>query len=290
MFAISLKQSDPYQTYILTDKAAQARVEIVPERGGLIASWRIQGQDLLYMDAERFADPDLSVRGGVPVLFPICGNLPNNTYTYDGNQYQLKQHGFARDLPWEVRDRQTQDGAALTLALTSNEKTRAVYPFDFELVFTYRLKGNSLILDQHFRNCSNKVMPFTTGLHPYFWSTDKAQLEFDIPATQYRERDAEAAHPFNGQFDFGRDEIDVALMPLQRNWASMTNWRQRYKIVIAYSSFYPILVFWTIQGKDYCCLEPWSGPRNALNTGEQLSVLGPGASCEAQVEMSVSYL
>jgi len=27
------------------------------------------------MDTERFKDPTLSVQGGIPLLFPICGNL-----------------------------------------------------------------------------------------------------------------------------------------------------------------------------------------------------------------------
>ncbi|NJL01468.1 MAG: aldose epimerase [Spirulinaceae cyanobacterium SM2_1_0] len=290
MFAIALKQAEQYQAYILTDSEAQARVEVVPERGGMITSWRIQGQELLYMDSERFANADLSVRGGVPVLFPICGNLSDDTYSYNGKSYKLKQHGFARELPWQVRDRQTEDSAAVTLALTSSEKTRIVYPFDFELVFTYRLQGNRLIIEQHFTNRSDIVMPFSVGLHPYFRSTDKSHLSLDIPAQQYREPGAERAQPFDGHFDFEREEIDVALMPINRRWASLTNQRQRHKIAITYSDLYSLLVFWTVKGKDYCCLEPWSAPRNALNTGEQLSTLGPGSSCEARVEMAVSYM
>jgi galactose mutarotase-like enzyme len=49
------------------------------------------------------------------------------------------------------------------------------------------------------------------------------------------------------------------------------------------------LVFWTIKGKEYVCLEPWSAPRNALNTQEALSYLEPGESCQTSVEISVSY-
>jgi galactose mutarotase-like enzyme len=59
---------------------------------------------MLYLDVERFANPELSIRGGVPILFPICGNLPDNCYTYNGQQYTLKQHGFGRYLPWEVTE------------------------------------------------------------------------------------------------------------------------------------------------------------------------------------------
>ncbi|NEO28094.1 MAG: aldose epimerase, partial [Kamptonema sp. SIO4C4] len=57
-----------------------------------------------------------------------------------------------------------------------------------------------------------------------------------------------------------------------------------------YSDIYSTLVFWTVQGKDYCCLEPWSSPRNALNTKENLVYLDAGETCEAAVEMEISYL
>jgi galactose mutarotase-like enzyme len=81
VFAIAVNK-DQYETYTLTDDSAESKLEVVPERGGIITGWQVKGKEILYLDAERFANPALSVRGGIPILFPICGNLPNNTYTY----------------------------------------------------------------------------------------------------------------------------------------------------------------------------------------------------------------
>ncbi len=39
-----------------------------------------------------------------PVLFPIVGTLKNNTYCYNGKEYQLPRHGFARDKQFAVED------------------------------------------------------------------------------------------------------------------------------------------------------------------------------------------
>ncbi|MDY7014449.1 MAG: aldose epimerase [Cyanobacteriota bacterium] len=289
MFAISIKQ-DPYPSYILSDQENHSRLEVVPERGGIITKWRIQGQDILYLDEERFADRKLSVRGGIPILFPICGNLPDNTYTYKEKQYTLKQHGFARDLPWEVAERITEGCAGITLVLKSNEKTRAVYPFDFRLEMTYQLKGKTLTLRQTCTNQSTEVMPFSTGFHPYFWSGNKNQLEFEIPATQLQDQRTKETRIFDGTFDFEQNEIDAALSPVTGNATAICDRRRNLKITLHYSDLYSMLVFWTLKGKNYVCLEPWSAPRNALNTGEHLTHLDPGASCEALVEMSVSYL
>jgi galactose mutarotase-like enzyme len=93
-FTITQNQNQ-YLTYCLKDERSfDAYLEVVPARGGIITRWQICGEDILYLDRERFKDPNLSVRGGVPILFPICGNLPDNTYQHQGRNYTLKQHGI----------------------------------------------------------------------------------------------------------------------------------------------------------------------------------------------------
>ena len=64
---MSVAGQKAYQPYILSDETSQSLVVVVPERGGIITDWRIQDQKIFYMDKERFADPTLSVRGGIPL-------------------------------------------------------------------------------------------------------------------------------------------------------------------------------------------------------------------------------
>jgi len=288
-FAIVVQQQ-LYKTYILTDYHAQSRVEVVPERGGIVTSWQLQDQEIFYLDTERFTHPELSVRGGIPILFPICGNLPDNTYTIHDKQYQLKQHGFARDLPWQVIDQQTQDCASISLLLESNDQTKPYYPFDFQVIFTYQLKGNTLEIRQSYTNNSAESMPFSTGLHPYFAAPDKTQLEFEIPSTDYQEKQNPSIQTFTGSFDFGSDEIDVAFRNLTTASASVTDKSRNLHLHLSYDDIYSRMVFWTVKGKDFYCLEPWTAPRNAMNTGEQLIILEPGASLETVVALSVTFI
>jgi galactose mutarotase-like enzyme len=285
-----VNQQKQYQTYILTDEQAQAQIEVVPARGAIITSWRIQNQDILYLDAERFANQQLSVRGGIPILFPICGNLPDNTYTYQDRQYQLKQHGFARNLPWEVTATETDKCASITLSLNSSEQTLAVYPFAFELTFTYQLQGNSLKIIQNYTNKSQVAMPFNSGLHPYFLIKDKNQLDFDIPASEYQDQISEEISHFSGKFDFEQEEIDVVFKNINNNTTALSDRQENYRISISYSDLYSTLVFWTVKGKDYVCLEPWSAPRNSLNTGEKLTYVQPETTYQSVVTMNFSFL
>lgn len=289
VFAVALK-TDHYPTYILSDIDTESRLEIVPDRGGLATRWQVENQDIFYFDAERFANPELSVRGGIPILFPICGNLPDNQYSLDGQPYSLKQHGFARDLPWQVIDQDTQDAATLALELTSNKETLSRYPFDFRLGFTFKLRGHILELHQRFTNLSDQSMPFCTGLHPYFLVTDKSQLEFEIPATAYRDHLTGNIETFPGTFDFTRDEIDLAFQGLTATAATVTDLTLKRRLTLSWSDHYTRLVFWTVKGKDYYCLEPWSAPRNAMNTGENLLTLEPRQTLETQVRFAVAFL
>ncbi len=288
MYTIALQQQQ-YKTYVLSDQTAQSQLEVVPERGGIVTGWRVQGKEMLYLDAERFTNPDLSVRGGIPILFPICGNLPDDTYTSQGQTYKLKQHGFTRDLPWEVTDQVTQDSASLTLVLNSNDYTRSVYPFEFQVAFTYELQGNTLKIQQRYTNHSTETMPFSTGLHPYFAVSDKTQLKVEIPSQEYQEKGSQGLHPFGGEFDFNRDEIDFAFKQLSDRSATVTDSSRQLQLKLDWTDIYSTLVFWTVKGKDFYCLEPWSAPRNALNTGEHLTHLKPGASCETLVQLTVTF-
>ncbi len=46
-------------------------------------------------------------------------------------------------------------------------------------------------------------------------------------------------------------------------------------------------VVWTVAGKDYVCLEPWTSPGNALNTGEGILELAPKSARELWIQMSL---
>ncbi len=282
MFTISQEQRQ-YLTYTLTDEAAKTQIEVVPERGGIITRWRQANQEILYLDEARYADPTKTVRGGVPILFPICGNLPDDTYSYQGQEYKLVQHGFARNLPWDVIATNTDDCASITISLKSNQSTLAVYPFACEIVFTYQLQGNSLKILQAYTNHSDSEMPFSAGFHPYFTVADKQQLEIDIPGTEYFSNVTKNKVAYSGNFDFELEEIDAAFTKISKN---STSFRDRdKKITIEYPDFFSTLVFWTVKGKDFICLEPWSAPRNALNTREKLTYIEPGTTYNSVLEI-----
>ena len=288
MYKVSSEQKQ-YNTYTLSDDSSGSQIEVVPERGGIVTSWQINGQEVFYLDSDRFTHPELSVRGGNPILFPLCGNLPDDTYNVDGKDYKIKQHGFARELPWTATAQSAEGKASLTVELTSNEETKAVYPFDFHVAFTYTLRGNTLEIRQEYKNLSSTPMPFSSGFHPYFLCGDKNQMEVNIPSASYQDNRTKENFAFDGKFNFEQDEIDAVFGKLSSRATSVTDTDRKLKIAIDYDDFYTYLVFWTVKGKDFYCLEPWSATRNALNSKEYLTVLEPNSSCTSVVSITANF-
>jgi galactose mutarotase-like enzyme len=284
-------EQNQYKTYVVSDPKTRSQIEVVPERGGIISAWQVNDKDILYLDKERFADPTKSIRGGIPVLFPICGNLPENLYVYSGQEYTLKQHGFARDLPWQVIGQASEetDTACIALELSSNAQTLAAYPFEFRLVHTYVVEGDRLTIKQSLTNLSRESMPFSSGFHPYFAIANKQQLKLDIPANQFWDHLTQDDYDYDGSLDFEAAEIDIAFKELFGGSASAFDRDRQLSINLSYDTCYSTLVFWTVKGKDYFCLEPWTAPRNALNSGESIISLEPGDTQEMSIELAVDF-
>lgn len=265
--------SAPDGSYQLSDQDSQ--VTIYPDRGGIVTQVAIAGQPQFYLDSERFQDPSLSVRGGIPILFPICGNLPDNEYSYEGKTYQLPQHGFGRTLPWQVIDQSTDGAASLTVQLVDTEATRAVYPFGFALSLTYRWHNKTLDIISNLTNTGDTPLPYSLGYHPYFVAAAKSQLSFDLPTQSYYDRARDLNSTEMWPWDVA--EIDALLDPLSAPLdATVTG--GTYPMQMQASAAYKQLVFWTVKDKPFYCLEPWTGPRNALNTGTHLITVAPGAT------------
>ena len=133
----------PFPGFVFTSSSGD-RLSLAPSRGGLVTSWVCSGQERLYFDLNRFLDPSKSIRGGIPVLFPICGNLPDDALSLPTGMYPMPQHGFARDLPWSLHG--LEDGSGVELSLRHSDATLPHYPFPFRLSIQYQLEPSSLVI------------------------------------------------------------------------------------------------------------------------------------------------
>ncbi len=218
------------------------------------------------------------MRGGVPVLFPTAGRLKDDRY----GTREMKQHGFARNLPWEIVDRSKDGdrdgGARVVLALASSAETRERFPFDFRVELTYELRGATLTIAQRYENRGDQPMPLHAGFHPYFHVPDgeKARTTIETRATRAFDNVTKADRAFHG-FDLTQKEVDLHLHDHGSTQSAIVLPSGR-RIEVGASDEFTHWVVWTVAGKDFICLEPWTAPGNALNTGDRLLWLPPHQS------------
>ena len=128
--------------------------------GATVTSWRQKGEEVLFLSSKAVFDNKKAIRGGIPICFPQFGPWEFGP-----------QHGFARTTRWSVYHPPTSlDDGTITaiLELSDNEQTRALWNYQFTLLYSITLTHSSLELKIGVENSSPKPFDFTLLLHPYF--------------------------------------------------------------------------------------------------------------------------
>lgn len=288
MFTCSTKQ-DLFETYILQDEARQTYIEVVPERGCIISKFVQNGEAVFYLEQETLDDLSKNIRGGNPILFPISSYLVDETYYYNDKAYQLKQHGFARNLAGKVVSTHAdENGASITLEMVDNEETLARYPFQFKLTMQYVLDETGLTVNATVHNRDNKVMPFYLGYHPYFYVADKSKLVLNIPSNTYQELVPNSMRL--DQFDLEQAESNVIFDQLQSNVCELLDHARNLKLTLTSDEVYQYIVLWALEGKSFVCVEPWMAPVNGMNVEKGIQYLNADQSHSSTIHIKAELL
>ncbi len=100
-----------------------------------------------------------------PVLFPVVGGLCGGEYRLKGKSYPMGQHGFARDMEFQLK---SQVSSEIWFTLQSNEETMRKYPYPFVLELGYGLKDTTVIVKWRVKNPAKEALSFSIGGHPAF--------------------------------------------------------------------------------------------------------------------------
>ncbi|WP_269611633.1 galactose mutarotase [Prochlorococcus marinus] len=274
------KKTNPYVHWEFSNPEIDSLIRIVPERGGLITEWQSEGKELLYFDLERFLDKDKSIRGGIPILFPICGDLSEG-YLLGGKKYFLKQHGFARDLPWSISF--LKDSLGIRLKLSDSKDSRSYFPFIFTILMDVFLNEKSLQISVKIYNQSQESMPFSFGLHPYFKVLNTKNIKIDgLPEQCIDQTNMKVAIACE-QIRMLDKGVDFLSYPSCS--AKLFDFSSRNVIELIHQEPMDTTVVWTDPPRQMVCLEPWTSPRNALVTGDRKLEIKP----EEYIELFTTF-
>jgi galactose mutarotase-like enzyme len=211
--------------------------------------------------------------GHAPILFPIVGALRDGVYRLDGQEYALPQHGFARRSMFEVIE-QTTD--AVTLRLTDNDETRAVYPFAFALDVRHAIEGATLTTTVTVHNNGHRDLPASIGFHPAFaWplpygrprAGHRIEFEREEPSKLVRIMPgavigpADRESPLDGRTLALTDElfaVDALVWPAIESQSVLYGVEGAPLLRIDFPDTL-MLGIWTKPGAAFVCVEPWHG-------------------------------
>ncbi len=221
------------------------------------------------------ADPQYWAKHS-PILFPVVGVVNEGTYTFRGERYSMSKHGFARDNEFELIE---QTETSLTYRFSSNEETIKNYPFDFDLLLTYRLEERKLIFDYQVVNKNSDEMYFSLGGHPAFTCPFLKGEELTDYVLKFEEKetvDQLLLNISNGLFTGAKKEKvldnentitltneifnDDALVfeGLKSKTVEICTPKNEHGLTFDFSDW-KYLAFWSQPTAPYVCIEPWFG-------------------------------
>lgn len=212
-----------------------------------------------------------------PVLFPVVGNLKDNSYWYEDIMFTLESHGFLRDNECNVVE---EANNKVTFEFTYNEDTLKKYPFKFRVEVEYVLVDNGLEHIWRIFNIGDKPMYYSIGAHPAFNLTPDHDYSFEIVGDEME------SLGLKGSFISGSLGAPITKFPLNKelfdlNTAIYTNVdtlflkddTQNTNIEVRCKDF-KFCAIWSpiVDGEmaPFVCIEPWMGINDTVDTTQNL--------------------
>lgn len=148
-----------------------------------------------------------------PILFPVVGSLIDKKYRYQGREYKMSQHGFARDMEFTLVEKKE---AEIWHRLCSDSSTKEIYPFDFCLEIGYRLEGRVCKVLWRVTNEGTEPMYFSIGGHPAFYcpkmGENKAREQYYLAFGQTKELEVSK---IDVECSLAMEEKEILKLPME---------------------------------------------------------------------------
>lgn len=206
-----------------------------------------------------------------PILFPFVGKVVDGEYRIGDRAYPMKtQHGFARDMDFEVVDARAD---AVAHRLAASDRTRVIYPYEFRLTVGHRLDGRQLRVTWTVENLGGERMYYSIGGHPGFLLPEGVRKEDcfilfpGMEALSYITT-SKAGYALPGKAALVPDDGRVRYQDsIPDTWIFEDHQVKQVGIATPDGKPYamlnceqfPMLAVWANPKGPFICLEPWFG-------------------------------
>lgn len=199
-----------------------------------------------------------------PVLFPLVGKYKNGKTTYNGKEYALGQHGFARDSEFTLIEKSE---SKISFELISNEETLTKYPFKFRLICSFELKNDTIIVGWNVENTDDKTIHFSIGAHPAFYcEKSKTILSMNGENLKYSLVNSDGLytpekHNTESSFVLHDHIFDKDALIIESSNVTEVSLVDNGKKYLTMKFRAPLFGIWSPTKKNapFVCIEPWYG-------------------------------
>lgn len=273
--------------------------------GAELTSIKLDGKEMLHQGNNVLDETGKAFWGRhAPILFPIVGKLKDNKTIINDSIYEMTQHGFARDMDFELIEKSDN---YYKFVLKSNSETHKKYPFEFELYVEYVINNNELTTKYTVINKDNKEMTFGLGGHPAFicdYSSGNYDLLFEREEDKiefYKLEDGlikeiqEQSILQDNKIELTKDifnEDAIIMKNINSNVVTLFNKLINKKLLEFDFTGFPYLAIWSKKGAPFVCIEPWQNHTDSINSNgmfiekENITKLNPEEqfSCNFKVK------
>ena len=221
--------------------------------------------------------------GKAPNLFPVCGCIVDEYYTYKDKKYEMKAHGFGWTSEYEVVNAEKTQA---TFMLSANSETKKVYPFDFNFKILFKLNKNSLGVYYIVENISNEEMYFNVGCHESYnlkgdfkdytveFADDGELVKNTLAVDDYIGYETEDIKLIDGKLSLAdffiqeRDGKSVIIDGVKSKRATL--YRKDEEVISIYYNDFEHMVLWTEFGAPFIAIEPWNGLPDLYDTNHKI--------------------
>ncbi|WP_411676085.1 hypothetical protein [Caproicibacter sp.] len=190
-----------------------------------------------------------------PICFPWCGKIEGGWFEDRGRRYQADQHGFVRDLEYELVD---QSERSLTFRLSWREDEKR-WPWGFSFETRYLLEENAVTVTCKAVNLSERPMPVQLGFHTGFRCPFSPGERTEDYAVRFQQPELPGGGSLFRLAEHTFENGNALFHPLKSEWVQLEDLKTGRFIRIETKDS-PYLLLWSKPGiPGFLCIEPWTG-------------------------------
>jgi galactose mutarotase-like enzyme len=298
-----------FETLTITSAGGRTEAQFVPAVNMVCCSLRHDGVERLEQRRGLATYAEAGKTMGIPLLYPWANRLDRFGYRAAGREVTLDEsderlgrdsqglpiHGVIPGLlKWELADAAAPGTIGAHLAWTSPELLE-LFPFEHEVGVNIGVADGELTIATTVRATGDDPVPVSFGYHPYLKMPDAPRESWEVELAASRRLVLDDRGIPTGE----REPVATPRVALgDTSWdtpfdglTDPTRWRAvagDAAMAVTFRAGYAFAQVFAPAGTEFICFEPMTAATDALNSGDGLRIVAPGAEHRAEFTVTLA--